>query len=204
MSQFCPKCGQPVGENEKFCGVCGSPIEIEDTGNHSVKKWVLCGGILIAAVAIVLGIVSTVKRSTGYNGTIKKMAKAYKNADIDMMVELTSTVELDIQGEENLYKYWDNEITDKLDAYEDRVGEIKSFKIEIVDADDISERKLEDAMEYVEDVYNVDTSDVKKAIRVDLRDEIKGKKKKMTDKEKDVYLLKEKGGWKIYLGKGFD
>ena len=27
MARFCPNCGQPVTENEKFCHQCGSPLQ---------------------------------------------------------------------------------------------------------------------------------------------------------------------------------
>ena len=203
MAQFCPKCGQEIKENEKFCGVCGAPLNDEEGGKKS-KKWLLRGGILIGLIVILALIVSTVQRSTGYKGTIQKMAKAYKNADVETLVELTSAVEVDILGEDAVSKYWEDVITRKLDEYEDKVDEVKKINVEVSQIKEFSDRRLEDAMEYVEDTFNVDTSDVKKAICVDLRVKIQGKKKKITDRMNDIYLLKEKGGWKIYLGEGFN
>lgn len=75
MSQpkFCPKCGQPLKENEKFCGACGQPIQSEaqpsaiptdaqvNNGNTAAKKLPVSPAILaIAAAAIIVVIVAIV------------------------------------------------------------------------------------------------------------------------------------------------
>ena len=212
MSQFCPKCGKPIKGNEKFCGSCGASLKEENGGSsggrngmdiEKIKKWMIPVGALAVVVVIIAVVASVLLNSSGYKGTVKLMAQAMQEADAELMTSLTSSVQLDISGEDEIYERWESVITNNLDRYEDRVGEIKKITITITNVDEISDRRLDNAMEYIEDTYNVDTSDVQKAVRVDLKEEIKGKKKSMTDREDGVYLIKEKNKWKIYFGGGF-
>lgn len=45
----------------------------------------------------------------------------------------------------------------------------------------------------------IDTDDIKKIVKVDLRVKVKGASKTKSDTLSDIYLTKEKGGWKLLL-----
>ena len=220
MSQFCPKCGKPIRGNERFCGNCGASLKEERVeqavlsgsqlrtngiavDKEKIKKWIIPAGAVAVTVVIIALVASMLLNSSGYKGTVKLMAQAIQEEDAELMTSLTSSIQQDISGEEQIYERWESAIKNDLDRYEDRVGEIKKITITITNVDEVSERRLDNAMEYIENNYNVDTSDVQKAVRVDLKEEIKGKKKSMTDREDGIYLIKEKNKWKIYFGEGF-
>ena len=52
----------------------------------------------------------------------------------------------------------------------------------------------------LEDLYNMDTSGIKKVVSVDLKITVKGSKKSSTYNVNNLYMVKENSGWKVFYG----
>jgi len=76
---FCTKCGNKLNDTDKFCGVCGNPVEeIKEsninTNNHSTNNRKKLG-ILVLLLAILLATATSL-------GTCGREEKAVKVIDI--------------------------------------------------------------------------------------------------------------------------
>jgi len=51
---FCTNCGNRLNSTEKFCGVCGNPVEKVNTSNHNTNNQKKLGILVITVIGIVL------------------------------------------------------------------------------------------------------------------------------------------------------
>ena len=216
MSKFCGNCGAKMDDDDKVCGECGTPFS--DSGSSTTATSVVAGkkggmnsiikigaAALIGIIALVLAI-NIIGSSSGYKGTLNKMIKSYKNADPEIYMSVISYVAeemaeeiYDEDAEDKLYDSLDGLITERLDEYEDSVGNIKKISYEITDESDVSDRKLDKFKDQLEEIYNIDASDIKKIAIVKIKVNVKGAKKSAVFPE-TVCLIKEPGGWKLLTG----
>lgn len=212
MAKFCGNCGAQMDDADKVCGQCGTPFAgaaisdstpaVKEKGNNKVVKLIV--GVIVAIVAIVV-IANIVGNYSGYKGTINKMVKALQNYDTATLESVASsiieeTVVAWYGDDYDVYDYYDEAISDTLDKYEDSVGTIKKISYEITDETELSDRRLNELKDNLEDSYNMDTSDIKKVVQVDLKINVKGSKKSSTYNVNNIYMIKENSDWKVFYG----
>lgn len=216
MAGFCGNCGNQLGETDKVCGNCGTPVqgkapvvtdvavdtqksEKKISGSKRIKLVALA---IVALVAIVI-ISNFISNNTGYNGTIKKMVKAFEKYDMTRLQELTSEISDEIYGmlyEDELEDYYENRVSEALDNIEERVGTIKTISYEITDTTKLSERRLDELKDNLVDTYEMYVDDIKEIVQVDLKLTVKGSKKSSSYNVDTLLLIKESGGWKLLYG----
>ena len=219
MAKFCSNCGFRMEDDDKVCGNCGTPVAVVggtpktvipqsgkkfsvpkiDLKDPKVKKIIIIAAIAVVAIAVVIGGISIIKSLNGYQRVLDKCAKAIQKNDAETIVAQLSSVYTEWTDEDALIRWIENEVDDILDAAEDKVGTIKSVSIEVVDEKDISERKVNNFKEYLEDNLDFDTRGIKSIKEVKYRIVVKGSKDTYKTKSTTGYLIKESGGWKIYL-----
>ena len=163
------------------------------------------GFVAIIALIIVLNIVLS---NTGYKGTMNKYFNAIEDYDVDAATELISDATYatgwydydEAEFEENKKDYVKENVSSTLESFEDKVGNKVKIKYEIVDAEKISDRKYDEFLETLEEVYDYDTSNITKVMEVDYTLNLKGKKNKRTVYPPTMYLIKEDGKWTVYQG----
>lgn len=82
---FCPKCGSPINENSKFCGVCGTPIEKKVTPTSVIvepkkKKKSILPLLLVIFLAVGGGVFAVSKMDLSQ---LNFMNKDNQDADVD-------------------------------------------------------------------------------------------------------------------------
>ena len=215
MSKFCGNCGAQIDDTAKVCGHCGfaqteeSNVAVpgvgdvvgkakEIAGSDKVKKLIPIAGIAVVAVVVIVILASVIGSSTGYKGVVKKFVNAVEKEDAAKIMSLLSDDEFEDEDfDEGDYE---DAIADQIDAFldywDDKVGGDPKFSFEITDADELSDRKIDDLNEEFEEA-DIDI-EVKKAVEVEVELTVKGDKKEK-DEEYEFYLIKQKeGGWKIY------
>lgn len=212
MAKFCANCGAQMNDEDKVCGQCGTPAVSaavkpaasdqagKNKGSNKIIK--LIAGVIIAVVVIVIA-VNIAGSYTGYKGTVNKMVKALQKNDVAALEALASIISKETLGAwygEDLYDYYDEAVSDALDIFEDSVGPIKKISYEITDETEVSARRVEELEDYLVEIYNMDTSSIKKIVKVNLKLTVKGTKKSSTYNTNELYMIKESGGWKIYYG----
>ena len=220
MSKFCANCGFQMEDSDKVCGNCGTPVAAISSAPRvatspidkkisaskfdfkefftKYKKIIMIALIAVVAIVVIVGI-SIINSLTGYQRVLDRCAKAIKNNDAEAAVAELSSI-YSYRDEDELVRWIDNEINSILDAAEDKVGTVKSVSIEVVDEKDISERKTEKFIEYVEDRFDVEMRGLKSIKEVKYRIIVEGSKNTYKTSKLTGYLFKEDGGWKIYLG----
>lgn len=169
----------------------------------SSNKVFIIAGAAIAAIVLLVVAVNILGNFTGYKGTLNKMTKALRDDDIAKLETLASSVSEEYYGARyghDLYDFYEDRVSDVLDKYEDSVGAIKKISYEITDETEWSDRRLAELKDELIDRYHMDTSSMKKVVRVELQMTVKGAKKSSTYRVSDLYMIKESGGWKIYYG----
>lgn len=209
MAKFCGNCGAQMDDNDKVCGQCGTPAAGGVAAEKPVAKKkgsnkivILIIGVIVAIVALVI-IANVAGNFTGYKGTVNKMVKALQNNDISTLESLASSVSDESLGAwygDDLYDHYDDMISDALDKYEDNVGTIKKISYEITDETELSDRRINELKDNLENLYNMDTSDIKKVVKIDLKITVKGAKKSSTYNVNNLFMIKENGDWKIFYG----
>lgn len=212
MAKFCVNCGAQMEDEDRVCGQCGRPIAgavnpaptanvtSKIKGGNNIIKLIIA---IVAAVVVLVIAVSVITSFTGYKRTINKMVKALQGNDVATLESLASSISEETYGAwfgDDLYDYYDDAVSDTLDKYEDSVGNIKKISYEITDETELSDRRLRELEDNLVDSYNMDTSDIKKVVKVDLKVTVKGTKKSSTYNVNKLFVIKESGGWKIYYG----
>jgi len=215
MAKFCVKCGAPMEDGDRVCGQCGTPVvgsapvpnaapvntaaPAKKSGDNSVTKYIpIIVGVIVAIVAVAVGLKVAVG-FMGYKGTIQKMTKAIQKDDIDTLEELSSSIAEEMYGD-NFYDYIDSSVSRVLDDFEDSVGNIKKIQFEVTDEKEMSDRRVRNLKEKLEDSYDMDTDSIKKVVEVEVKLTVKGSKKSTTRTVKNLFLIKEEGGWKLFYG----
>lgn len=216
MTGFCGNCGNQLGETDKVCGNCGTPVQgkapiVTDVAVDNQKSEKKIGGnkriklVAVAIVAIVAIVIisNLISNNTGYNGTIKKMVKAFEKYDMTTLQGLTSEISDEKYGMwygDELENYYEDRVSDALDNIEERVGTIKSISYEITDTTEFSERRLDKLKDELVDTYEMYVDDIKEIIQVDLKLTVKGSKKSSSYNVDKLWLIKESSGWKLLYG----
>lgn len=217
MAKFCANCGAQLEDGDKVCGQCGTPVNgaapapaAASTGTGTDAGKAKSGNkiFIIAAAAIVLIVVAVIVVNiagnyTGYKGTLNKMVKALQEDDVATLESLGSSISEEMYSAwygDDYFDYYDDIVSNALDKYEDSVGNIKKISYEITDETEFSDRRLDELDENLIDRYNMDTSGIKKIIKVNLKITVKGNKKSSVYNVDSLYMIKESGGWKIHYG----
>lgn len=209
MSKFCRNCGAQMDDIDKVCGQCGTHVVENSVPEMAAEKekgsnklvWLIVG-VIVAIVAVVI-MANVAGNFTGYKGTINKMVRALQSNDIATLEGMASSISEEEFGAwygDDIYDYYDEVISDTLDKYEDSVGTIKKISYEITDEKELSDRRMNELNDNLEELYNMDTSSIKKVVGVNLKITVKGSKKSSTYNVKNLYMIKENSGWKVFYG----
>lgn len=68
------------------------------------------------------------------------------------------------------------------------------------DETELSDRRMNELKDNLEDLYNMDTRGIKKVVSVVLKITVKGSKKSSTYNVNNLYMVKENSGWKVFYG----
>lgn len=211
MARYCGSCGAEVEEDAKVCGNCGVPLDggaaapkVElkmpnKVNNENIKKIVIIAAVVVA-VLIIGGIaLKIVKNNTGYRAMLNKAFKAVQKADAEGFMNEMSVYIEDKYGDDDLLEDYINEqMNEYLDYVEDEVGAEPRITYEVKKATRLSDRKLKQIKDDLEDSdKDYDPDGLKKAVNVDLKLKIKGPDDDMEDSINDILLVKENGKWKI-------
>lgn len=205
MAKFCGNCGAPLGDSDKVCGKCGTPLDSESVHDlkvvdpekqEKIKKTVklivgLAALILIAVVAI-----KVVSQYTGYNGLIRKVMNAYENYDIDTLVSLSS--DMYYYGNEDWAEYYfEYSVGDDLDSFESSVGHSYKLSYEIDETYVMSERKVDELLDGIENTYSdFDIDVIEKVVTADITVTAK-QGSKSVNRDINIIMSKEDGSWKL-------
>lgn len=218
MAKFCSNCGAPMKKKDKVCRKCG--VSIEDAEAVPAKeektekpepgkkkgprviKFIAAAAILIAAAAVAIVVVI---RLNSYERTVKSMVHAFEDFDMDTLEQITSEVSNVVyEGKAggDLYEYYKDMVSDRLDYYEDDLGPIKRIQYQITGESEYSRRRIGQVEEWLEKNYEADAEaiGIKKIMAIDMTLTVKGSKRTEKYYVQDLYLIKENGGWKIYYG----
>lgn len=210
MAKFCGNCGKQVEEGAKVCGNCSTPIASENSGNTAIPtipgvdyvdpekkaknkkliKMVLGAVALIVVLVIAINIISGF---VGYKGVVRKTMNAYKNYNIDALVDISSDFFLTYGDVEY---YFEGQISSDHDYFEDRVGHKYNITYEITDSYTLSDRKFSELIYELSYYDDFDTDVISDARVVTL--EVTAKDgKKIATLSKELILTKEAGSWKL-------
>ena len=220
MARFCSNCGHALGDGDRVCSNCGTPVAglaavpaeaagagkkksfdikamLTDTSHKGIAK--NASRIIAAIIVIVLlvNLLGSINFGGGYQSALNTFAKGIKNGNADTILSVLSVA----NGEDRNDKIAEN-YEELAEEYAEELGKIKKVTIEPISkdaADDISDRKVNAFKEELEDKYDIDASSIKsiKKVRVSIKFEGEDDDYSTTA---TWYLIKEKGGWKIYFG----
>lgn len=211
MAKFCANCGAQLDDGAKVCGQCGTAVvEVDTTQTATVaaetpkaasdNKIIKYIGLAIVAIVVIVILSNVIGKLTGYNSTINKLMTSLAKDDVDSLASVTSLLYADrFSDEDQLHEEIESRVTDKLNEWEDSVGEVKKIKAEVTDETEMSKRKLADVLKKQETDYHLDTSAIKKIVEVDVKLTVKGKKKSAVYYT-HLNMVKEAGKWKVYKG----
>ena len=201
--KFCGNCGNQNDADAKICGVCGQPLDVGDNPERSIniKKYVVMGSVGIALIAVVIIAVNIISYFTGYRRTLDTFFKGMEEADLDTILSVTSDI-----GSENakdlMYAHeeeYESIISKALDTYEDSVGHDVKFVYEIDDEYRLTDRKLDNFFNDIEEKYDYEANNISKVYSVKLKVKVTGSKGDRNLSTLKLYLTKESGEWKIYF-----
>ena len=226
--KVCGKCGVviqetvPVSVNEKETGKpeehakakhpkkSEKPEKSEnpEKSREGKKKTVnfirlIVAAIVLVAVAVIAANIAGV--FAGYNGTLKKMVKAMEDFDMAALEEMASGVSNAVYGagySGELSDLYEDMVSDKLDYYEDDIGPIRSIRFQITGESEFSDRRIRQAEKWLEETYDadIDKIGIRKIMALDVTLTVRGSKRTEKYYVQDLYLIRERGGWKIYYG----
>ena len=207
MAKFCGNCGNELEDTARVCGYCGTPFSdmsknsiganyknTESKGN--AKKIVKRIVTIVIIAGVLLGGLKVVTEFTGYKGLVRKAMTAYKNYDIDGLIDMSSDVYF--YGTEDFVKYYfEYNVGEDLDYYENSVGHNYKFSYEVDEIYTLSERKLAELEEDVKTIYDgFDMSMVDKVVIADLH-VTAAKGSKSVTRNVELTLTKENGEWRL-------
>lgn len=208
MAKFCGNCGAQMDDDAKVCGQCGTPIEENAVKAPEVKavdpekkkemakkvKGVVTFAI-VAAVAIVA--VKMISGFSGTNGLVRKIMTAYEKYDIDTIVSLSSDMYYYTDAEDYVDEYFEYAVGKNLDSFEDSVGHNYKMSYEVEEIYDLSQRKKDEMMKTIEDVYpDFDLDIIKKIAVADVKVTAK-QGSKSASKTVNIIMSKEGKTWRL-------
>lgn len=217
MAKFCSNCGAPVKEGDRVCGKCGTPIPgaapmpekaeqpkkpLEGKKRLNIVKLIAAVVVLIVAAVIAVNVSG---RFTGYKGALRTMVKGLEDFDMNALEKVASAIGNGIYGlqyGDGLSDHYEDMVTRKLDYYEDDLGPIRSIKFQVTGETEFSDRRIRKVEEWLEEKYDIDTEaiGIRKIMALDLTLTVRGSKGTEKYYVQDLYLIRERGGWKIYYG----
>lgn len=209
MAKFCGNCGTELDDNAKVCGNCGTPlddgvsnisgIEYKHTDPEKKKKIKKVIKRILTAIisAVVIAVVCiSVLSFTGYKGMIRKVMKAYKNYDIDALVDMSSDMYF-YREEDYVEEYFEYSVGSDLDFYEDSVGHSYKLSYEIKEIYTLSDRKFSEMIDTIAGFYSdFDADIIQKIVVADITVTAK-QGSKSVDNDVQITLSKEGNSWKV-------
>lgn len=205
--QAAPEASADTAETPAFDNA-SKPVK----GGVDAKKMIFIGIAAAVAIALIVLIIIFVPKLIGGGspkGVIDKFFTAVKNEDPEKMVTYLSGLDTNSEDydEDDAIELMESTIDMFLDIMEEKVdGEnVKSVSVEIGDKDikELSDRKFKNCIEDLEesDEYDEDyLGSIKSIAKVKVKLNIKGDEGETGKYTVDaMYLVKEKGGWKILL-----
>lgn len=199
---FCPNCGKVIPDGT----VCDCQMQAQNNSpvppTNNKKQLLVVGISAVAVIAVLCLIVSSL--GGGYKEPIKDLVKGFNKCNCEKIIDATMPKEYLKELKKDLKdddEDWDDYIDDANDYLEDAKDDIediygKNTKISVkfLDKKDVKKSDMKKIEEMYDDFYDVE---VKKAYKVKIEMEIKGKDDE--DSEKNwLYVVKIKGdGWKI-------
>lgn len=220
MAKFCGVCGNALGESDKVCGTCGTPvpgmertnpvnphvagvkkdpvtISPEDVAKiKKLAKRVIALVVLVAVIAV-SGIVAF--NNTGSRGLVKKVMTAYKNYEINDLIEMSSDVYYYSYYEDYLDDYYKSVVGRTIDSIEDKVGHHPKISYKIEEIYDMTQRKSSELLDSLsEDYKDFDVDTIKKIKVAVLEIQAKGKGKKDPFRKRIELVMTQEGkDWKL-------
>ncbi len=207
MAGFCGNCGAKLEEGQKVCGQCGTPVEgamkspvIKIDNPEKKKKNKKRFKVVTAIIAVILiGIiaVNVILKFTGYNGLLRKVMKAYEAYDIETLVSLSSNIYY-YGGENYGEDYFENQVGETLESFENSVGHNYKISYEINETYKMSNRSINETLDQIEYKYsNFDISTIEEIVVCDLNVTAK-QDSKSQNKALSIFMSKEEGKWKLF------
>lgn len=217
MTKFCGNCGNQLNDNDRVCGNCGMPCQnlpvvqqyagvpaVKKQMNPKTKKRIkliaILSGVLIVLIIAAVIAFNIISENTGYKGTLNKAMDAFEKYDIDTLISMTSDISFGSMDATDIEKYISRTVSAKLDQYEKEAGHDMDLSYEITDSYKLSERKFKEFLDYAEDYYHYDASDISEIMVVNLKVTAKGSKGEDTFNSNDLYLVKERDSWYLFYG----
>lgn len=201
MPRFCGNCGAKLEENAKVCGYCGTPVNPVEKKIAGVEYGKKKGHAKLVMVMIVLLILivfgfNVILSYTGCKGLIRQVMKAYKEYDIDTLVEISSGMYAD--GMEDIAAYYfEYTVGDDLDTYEDAVGHKYKLSYEINEIYTMSERRLSELLNNISEKYPAfDVNTIQKVKVAELTVTAK-EGSRSSEYALQLIMSKEEGSWKL-------
>ena len=219
MARYCGSCGAEVEEDAKVCGNCGVPLDVgagttpkvefkipNKVKNEDIKKIIIIAIVVVAIIILGAIVLKVVKNNTGYRAMLNKTFKAVQKADAEGFMNQLSVYIEDTYGDDDLLEdHIDAQLNKYLDNIEDEVGAEPKITYEVKKATRLSDRKLKQIKDALEDSdKDYDSDALKKAMNLDLQLKIKGPDDDMNDSVNDILIIKENGEWKILSFSTFD
>lgn len=161
MARFCGNCGAQLDDDAKVCGQCGTPIDgnpVKAVGLKTAnpekkkkqKKMIALGILVVAAIVgvkIALGFVGT-------NGLVRKVVAAYKDYNIDALIDISSNV-YDYDQREKTYadEYFEYAVGQTIDKFESSVGHNYKLSYTVDEIYTMSQRKMDVLLQDIEQAY---------------------------------------------------
>ena len=207
MAKFCGNCGTELEDNAKICGNCGTPLEgvsdniqrlkiTDPKKQEKMKKMVkLVGGLAVLVIVAVI-VLNVISQYTGYNGLLRKVMIAYEDYDIDTLISLSS--DMYYYGDEDWVEYYfEYNVGEDLDYFESAVGHSYKLSYKVNETYSMSERKVNELFEEIDNTYtDFDISVIKKIVVADLTLTAK-QGNKSVDRDIDIIMTKEEGSWRL-------
>ena len=224
--KYCNNCGSQMEDESVFCANCGATNEAvtpsndfsakaKELGNKGANFFKNIGGavmnnkklLIIPAIAIVVIVAAIVVFSLLFKHPYKDALKNYIAVEISHQA---SEKQYEEAVPKDAWEYYEDEYNQDFDeqweyyeesaeyiqeALEDKYGDYKvTYKIK--ESKKLSDNKLEDYAEELEDMWDIDDKDVKKGYKVKLEVTIKGDDDKDSDTVKAV-VVKYDGEWYV-------
>lgn len=206
MAKYCGFCGERLDDDDRVCGQCGTSVPrmgkstfsgIRPDTKRKAKKGIKIAAILAGIVIIVAVIACIVFNRIGSRGLVYKTMTAYKEYDINTIIQNSSDIYY-YNNEENYAElYFKSAIGESLDYYESSVGHNCKYSYDIVEIFTLSERKYDTVLADIEYMYpDFDTDMIEEIVIANLL--VTAKQGKNTaDGELCITMSKELGEWKI-------
>ena len=150
--------------------------------------------VLFLVVANILG------NTADYYSTVKKMVGCIKNNDSEKLESCASSMSIAaLGGEEKAHESITADIKKIMDKYNAEVGRITNASYTVTNEQELSIEIVEAIKEQFSDLYGLDTSGIKRILKVGIILKLKGELSDR-DYQMSIYLVRESGGWKLYNG----